>query len=237
VRVWDVSPGYLNRGSLLGEHRELHGLHAILGDGKTGYARHPETRRWIGALSGLACRHAQLAAEMHLRGYRDRTPLPFTAGGDVAWPATFIDPPGEQYAILGRKYIDKAPGRIPLPRNAQELWAQHKYSVMASDPAAYRTIGRGVARMRGDAAMSQLAADLVCALRQPPSDRRLFNALEHMWGYVRGYAGRDEQRTAATSPAARLETIQALALRHREPYLLASTALSELTLYVRPLLL
>jgi pyrimidine dimer DNA glycosylase len=37
LRVWDVSPGYLNRQSLLGEHRELHGLHAILIHGKAGF--------------------------------------------------------------------------------------------------------------------------------------------------------------------------------------------------------
>jgi hypothetical protein len=31
VRVWDLSPGYLNRQSLLAEHRELHG-HATAAD-------------------------------------------------------------------------------------------------------------------------------------------------------------------------------------------------------------
>ena len=43
MRIWDLSPGYLNRGSLLGEHRELHGLHSIIVNGKKGYANHPET--------------------------------------------------------------------------------------------------------------------------------------------------------------------------------------------------
>ena len=30
MRIWDVNPGYLNRQSLLGEHRELHGIYIIL---------------------------------------------------------------------------------------------------------------------------------------------------------------------------------------------------------------
>jgi pyrimidine dimer DNA glycosylase len=75
MRIWDLPAGYLNRQSVLGEHRELHGIYAILTNGKAGYARHPETQRWAKALSGLALRHRQLAEEMRLRGYVDRTPL------------------------------------------------------------------------------------------------------------------------------------------------------------------
>lgn len=30
MRVWDLSPGHLNDRSLLGEHRELHGIVSIL---------------------------------------------------------------------------------------------------------------------------------------------------------------------------------------------------------------
>jgi hypothetical protein len=66
MRIWDLSPGYLNRQSLLGEHRELHGIYSILTNGKVGYARHPETLRWARSRSGLSVRHRQLAAEMRL---------------------------------------------------------------------------------------------------------------------------------------------------------------------------
>ena len=75
MRVWDLPAGYLNRQSLLGEHRELHGIYSIITENKTGYANHPETLRWVRTLSGLAMRHRQLAAEMSLRGYVDRTPI------------------------------------------------------------------------------------------------------------------------------------------------------------------
>ena len=48
MRVWDINPGYLNRQSLLGEHRELQAVVVVLRDEKKGYSNHPETRRWIG---------------------------------------------------------------------------------------------------------------------------------------------------------------------------------------------
>lgn len=147
MRVWDVSAGYLNRQSLLAEHRELHGLYLIISQGKKGYSRHPETLRWVGALTGLTWRHALLAAEMNLRGYVDRSPLPILATA-AKWPADFVTEPIDQFALLRRKYVGKRRGRIELPKNAQELWAQHKYSVLARDPRAYRHFGRAVARMR-----------------------------------------------------------------------------------------
>ena len=130
MRVWDLSPGYLNRESLLGEHRELHGIHSILTNGRRGYSRHPETIRWSGALDGLACRHSQLAAEMRLRGYQDRTPVAWTPAGS-SWPDVFVTEPAEQVTLLRRKYVGRAKGRIPLPAGPLELWLQHEFSVMA----------------------------------------------------------------------------------------------------------
>ena len=76
MRIWDVSPGYLNRQSLLGEHRELHGLVSILVHGKRGYSRHPETVRWA------ARRGAQVVFHPHFH----------EASADSYRPATFADP-------------------------------------------------------------------------------------------------------------------------------------------------
>jgi len=231
LRIWDLPTGYLSRQRLLGEHRELHGLQVILAEGRRGYSRHPETLRWVGALTGLAWRHAQLSAEMALRGYVDRTPLPLDRSG-ATWPDTFITEPAGQIALLREKYGGRESGRIPLPRNAQQLWAQHKYSVMARDPGAYRRLGRAVAAMRGAAAMADLARTLVLALRQAPVLGRLVNALEHMWGHVSEFAEPEGALAAKRSPAALLSLTQTLAIRHREAFLLSSTALSELATYV-----
>ena len=229
MRIWDLPAGYLNRQSLLGEHRELHGLYRIHRLGLTGYARHPETQRWKRCLSGLAQRHALLAAEMQLRGYQDRTPLPSRVR-DAKWPLLFIDEPARQLDLLRAKYAAREPGRIPLPRSAAELWAQHKYSVMARDPEAYVTIGRRVARIRRGASLAGLSLELTMLLRQRPAPGRAANAIEHMWGYVSKVAGADLRAAALSHPANMLRVTQELAIRHRQPFLLASTALSELAL-------
>ncbi len=219
MRIWDLSPGYLNRGSLLGEHRELHGLLVIVEEGKRGYARHPETMRWRGHLGALRRRHDLLVAEMALRGYRDRSPV--GRGRTGSWPTAFIDSPAGQITLLQQKYADREGGRIRLPRSNQELWAAHKYSVLARDQAAYRSIGRAVSRLRRGAPLDALALELVELLRRPAAGGDLENAVLHMWGHVR------EPRTAPS-----LARIQRLALERGEPFLVASTALSELAVWL-----
>lgn len=256
MRIWDLPAGYLNRGSLLGEHRELHGLLSILVEGKRGYARHPETVRWVGCESGLARRHSLLREEMRQRGYVDRTPIEEGADEPV-WPEGFIDPPARQFELLAAKYEGKEGGRIPLPRNATELWAQHKYSVLARDPEIYREIGRRLASDRlapvpegegreGDVArgeapkgravkgegMAELARELVGLLRRRPPAGPLRNAIEHMWGHVEKAASPEEREEAERNPAARLAVVQRVTRRTGEPYLQASTALTELAVYV-----
>lgn len=232
MRIWDVPAGYLNRGSLLGEHRELHGLRSILMHGKSGYSRHPETLRWVGCLSGLDRRHELLAAEMRLRGYLDRTPIDASAE-TVRWPSSYVTEPAEQIRLLQSKYAGKPDGRIPLPARATELWSHHKYSVLARDPEAYRRIGRSVASPAAASQFSALVRELVELLRLAPSPGRLVNALEHMWGHVTASATQAEQRTARESPLRLLEVTAAVTLRVREPYLLHSTALSELEVFLR----
>lgn len=233
MRIWDVNPGYLNRQSLLGEHRELHGIVSILANGKTGYARHPETLRWIGFGWALRQRHALLAAEMALRGYTDRSPVALEENPG-RWPEGYIDVPGRQFKLLGEKYRDKEPGRIPLPRNAQELWAQHKYSVLARDVALYHRVGKAVADMPPGGAFAELAMTLTAQLRQPPTAGGLRNALQHMWGHVSS-AGDAAPGDLAAWPSPRLlADIQDRALANHEPYLVASTALSELGAWPAP---
>jgi hypothetical protein len=75
MRIWDIEPQELCRQHLLGEHRELHGLWNIITQGKTGYARHPETMRWVGKQTALYARHEMLVQEMGRRGYSHNTPL------------------------------------------------------------------------------------------------------------------------------------------------------------------
>ena len=231
MRIWDIDPGYLNRQSLLGEHRELHGIVSILTRGKKGYSRHPETLRWKGLGWALQKRHALLAAEMTLRGYVDRSPVP-TRSSRGLWPEEYIDPPGAQYEILRSKYRDRSPGRIPLPVNAQQLWSQHKYSVLARDPQLYRSLGRDVARLRRGSNFSGVAEILCQVLRTKPSAGRLRNALDHMWGYVRSRPPRSTEDVGPWSSVRMLKEIRVRAMGCEEPYISASTALGELAAWI-----
>lgn len=113
MRIWDVDPALLCRQHLLGEHRELHGLWNILAEGKAGYSRHPETRRWAGRMAALFARHERLVEEMERRGYRHASPLdPALATGSAAQDA-YVDAPEDQLRILHAKPCE-------CPRDVEE---------------------------------------------------------------------------------------------------------------------
>jgi hypothetical protein len=229
MRIWDISPGYLNRQSLLGEHRELHGIVSILVNGKKGYARHPETLRWVGHGWALSMRHRQLKCEMALRGYTDKSPV-VTRSGKGQWPKRSIDSPEQQFQLLKEKYIDREEGRIPLPRSVQELWSHHKYSVLARSPEIYKTIGREVALTAVD--FSSLALLFTKQLREQPTKGGIRNAALHMWGYVSDIQ-KDNKPDVNNWPLPKLlQQIQKRAITEDVHYLLGSTALSELMVWL-----
>lgn len=227
MRIWDLNPGYLNRQSLLGEHRELHGIVSIILHNKKGYAHHPETVRWREHGWGLKQRHRLLVAEMNLRGYKDRSPVLLKANPGV-WPDVFLASPAGQIAILGEKYKTREAGRIPLPKNAQYFWAHHKYSVMARDIGAYKKIGKWVTAAVGAKELAAVASELTTILRKAPEQRLIENALRHMWGYVSKYSTVSGREIAGLSMASLLQEIQRLALANNVKYLIESTAISEL---------
>lgn len=227
MKIWDISPGYLNRQSLLTEHRELHDLVSIIRDNKKAYAKHPEVVRWLDHGWALRQRHQLLVAEMLLRGCDDSS-LVSLGSNEKRWPTTFIDSPASQLAILARQSRQLGPGRIPLPRNVQQLWAQHKYSVMARDIAAYKSIGRRVASLQDIKFIDDLLLELVKLLQTPPNPKLVNNALLHMWGYVSKYSTTENRAMDAIPTKPLLNKIQQLALSYDVCYLIHSTALSEL---------
>src|SRR5512146_954468 len=103
MRIWDqINPERLCRAHLLGEHRELHAIFAILMKGSAGYANHPEVKRWDSpkALAALEVRHYCLVREMQKRGYSHHSPLPKAAPlHAAAFPAAWDD----QEAALAAK--------------------------------------------------------------------------------------------------------------------------------------
>jgi hypothetical protein len=91
VRIWDLEPALLCDRHLLGEHRELHAIWAILNTGKRGYAHHPGTLRWRDRLAALYARHAAQVAEMSRRGFRHASPLDPRPATGAAQQTALID--------------------------------------------------------------------------------------------------------------------------------------------------
>ncbi len=164
---------------------------------------------------------------MNLRGYADITPV-LTRSGKESWPALERDEPIAQLQMLGDLYLEQEPGRIPLPANARQLWAQHKFSVLARSRATYRRIGKRVAGYRRNDDFADLAFQLTQALCKPPTESGIRNALEHMWGHLSGDGDATGPELLVQSPEKLLREIQHRAIEQREPSLMESTALGEL---------
>jgi hypothetical protein len=221
MRVWDIQPGYLNRQSLLGEHTEIHALISVVENQKRGFARHPETLRWKSHLGALRFWHDQTVAEMVLRGYQHHSPVGQAAFGP--WPELYLDAPGKQFALLRRRYRGKESGRLPLPRTNRQLWAQHRYSVLARDPGFAHRVEQLLGESNHTLQFSALAAELVRLLRQPPNEDLLTRALAQM---LRGASiERSITRGRQSDVSAILAQIVQLAPSHRS--IQESTALSD----------
>lgn len=227
MRIWDINPGYLNRQSLLGEHRELHGIVSIVRNNKKGYSRHPETLRWVGHGWALKQRHRLLVSEMNLRGYVDNSPVLLRSKPET-WPDYYIDSPANQIRLLKKKYEIIEEGRIPLPKNVQQLWAQHKYSVMARDINAYKDFGKRLSSKLESKELGDIAFELTTILKSAPESRLIENTLLHMWGYVSKHALISGRELNALSMNALLRQIQQLSIANNVKYLTESTSLSEL---------
>jgi hypothetical protein len=100
MRIWDLPLENLCRNHLLGEHRELHAIWAILTEGKKGYAHHPETLRWKGKLKALFQRHEDQVKEMTRRGYRHQSPLDEQLATGEAVQKEYTDSPQKQKGLL-----------------------------------------------------------------------------------------------------------------------------------------
>jgi hypothetical protein len=164
---------------------------------------------------------------MNLRGYADITPV-LTRSGKESWPDLERDEPIAQLQMLADLYLEQEAGRIPLPVNAQQLWAQYKYSVLARNQALYRRTGKRVATFRRNDDFSDLAFQLAQAMRKPPTEGGIRNALEHMWGHVSDGGDATGPEMLMKNPGRLLREIQHRAIEKRESYLMASTALGEL---------
>ncbi len=186
--------------------------------------------RWVGYGWALQQRHGQLAAEMSLRGFSEKSPLEDSRSNEGIWPDIYIDEPSRQFQLLAIKYQNKEQGRIPLPKNVQQLWSHHKYSTLARDVGFYKDIGKKVAG--NDVDFAALAKTLSEMLRKAPSIGGLRNTLQHMWGYVSEYPIESKGNIESWSLGQLLQEIQVRTISSNNLYLASSTALSELMTWI-----
>ncbi len=220
--IFDVDAGFLDDEWLSAQMRLLVGL--VTADEAVRRARVPPG--WQGYQDALALRLDQLIAEMRLRGLATPQGLPRTTES-IIWPAEGTRPLADQVAMLAERAREGHVGRIRLPRNDHELWACYKYSVLARNHQSYSRLGQQVAARA--VPVDRLWRELVNATRVAPGPGGILNALQHMWGYVSRYAlglpdGGEMQPM--------LMEIQRLAAAHNVSYLLNSTALGELMVWL-----
>ncbi|AFU98567.1 hypothetical protein [Simiduia agarivorans] len=221
--VWDLSPGYLNNEEL---RQQLAHIAALLA--ARGQSDDPEvSRRWGRCLNALRCLEAWMQAEWDLRGLGpleqgQRTHL---APLNLVWPS--LPDVVTRFQHLGS---ERDSGRIALPRTIQGLWSHYKYSVAARSMEAYRAISVKVTAGRGNDAFAQVAQDILLVMRQRPELEPLRDALLQMWGYVSA-EGQLPGRTYQNLPAL-FQEIQRRAQKQQNAYLLNSTALSELSVWL-----
>lgn len=221
--VWDLSPGYLNNEEL---RQQLAQIAALLA--ARGQSDDPEvSRRWGRCLNALRCLEAGMQSEWDLRGLGpleqgQRTHL---APLNLVWPS--LPDMAARFQQLGS---DRHAGRIVLPRSTQTLWSHYKYSVAARSMEAYRSISAKVTTVRGNDAFASVAEDILRVMRQRPEPEPLRDALLQMWGYVSAES-QLPGRTYQNLPAL-FNEIQSRAQKQQNAYLLNSTALSELSVWL-----
>lgn len=235
MRVWDVHPGYLSRSSLLGQHVEIHALLSVIGGCKKGYRSHPETLRWMGHLDKLKIKHDLTVKEMKLRGFRHNSPCAVDEESICcAGPPGYVDPPAEQFAILGRKYLERSvEGRIPLPQRGSHFWAHHKYSVMARGYRCYKEI-QAFLQKKTDLFIREeggLIGQVLAIMEKPVTAKALQNTVHHLWRYFKDTATVAENERYRDCPPDKLplliEDLYRMALKYHRPYLIHSTIFAD----------
>ncbi len=236
MRVWDIHPGYLDRGGLLGQHAEIHAIWSVLRAGGGGYSRHPEVLRWRGYEGRLAIVHEITVREMDLRGFGHASPLEIDgrSDGNILLPSRLISP-GEQLALVGEKLIDRgSEGRIPLPTRISQYWAHHKYSIMARGYHRYREVSSEMGRhpdlvpTADEGILLRIMEEMVA----PITPEAMRNTLDHLWGYLKGFATVSEReeylgmKEDEGYPGA-LDALYRLAARYEVAYLLHSSVFAD----------
>lgn len=230
MKIWFIHPGYLQLEELLREHASIQN---ILVDQALPA---PDTTSKTVPLpaSFLKIRQALVRSELAFRysTWRSSTNNPVDLP-EITFPSDFDRAVIRQLQQIGRSNKKGKGGRrIAVPQNVQQLWSQHKYSIMARDPEKYKAYGRQFARKTSHDAFKQAAPALTRMLYLAPPSGNLHNALQHMWGHVSQHSkGKGEDKDSAYPL---IKRIQELCMENDASYVRNSTALTELRAWDTP---
>lgn len=220
--IFEVDAGFLDNETLSAQMRHL--MLLATADGETQRTSLPAC--WLGHETALAVRVNQLIAEMKLRAKAVPESLP-QGEESIIWPAFSTTSLEEQLDFIRARRDAGQLGRIRPPRNDHELWACYKYSVLARNHQAYQRLGQRVAARA--VSMEVLWRELIHACQVTPMRGSVRNALQHMWGYISNHSKLNPQTDDLKGL---LREVQVQAGTHNSTYLLNSTALGELALWV-----
>ena len=226
--IWDINPGYLNNRSLLGEHVEIHKIFSMINKNKV---EQYKIKKWKKYRWALMKRHDIIVSEMKIRGFNHYSPI-FSDINIFKWPKEYLVSPRKQFDILKEKYKMKDRGRIPIPISAQNLWAHHKYSIMARDYNEYKRIGRYLSNVRPNNDSKRFYIELIELMRNVPRSKGILNAIEHMWGYISDEEVNKKIKIDSLDLSIILDEIKKIAYRKNEKYIIESTALSDLYVWI-----
>ncbi len=209
---WTISPAYFSDADLLTEYDELKAMQTAL-NGQREY------------------RIRAIAAELKLRRSSKvylqaliQMPDDLTITRDM--------PASAQFAALGERYGEKRRGRLTIPKRVDVLWRQHKYAIMARSIALYKSTGKRVAANRNPELFIALSETLSSELFKMPKTTTLYNALQHMWGYISDFSTIKKADVNALGCPDLLSEIQSCVLSSNQLYLSEQVALSELQIWL-----
>ena len=178
MRVWDIHPGHLNRDSLLGEHRVLHGVAAILSHGLKATPRIP---RPGGGGPELGAAPAAPAAG------GGRWPSAPTGTGRRLGCAPRPDPGPSCSSIRPRASSASSPASTATGnRGVSRCRAHRTSSGPSTSTRSWRRRSRrtptwhaGSAACADGTPFDKLALELTTLLRAPPDPGNLRSAVQH----------------------------------------------------------
>ncbi len=220
--IWNISPIYFSDEDLIEEYNKLNEV-LLKNNAKYDFYLNNEGQ--------LHYRIYSVLAELNFRKIK-HSPSNIHVKISELNSLKYQNSPYEQLSILGKKYNYEKLGRAPIPKNAQELWAHHKYSVMARNINLYKEVGRTLANDKSDEKFEELALTLCNELIKKPKEGSTLNALQHMWGYISDISDIKKTEINNLSLINLLYEISDCARKSNQKYLISQTALSELAIWI-----